>query len=321
MKKKRGIGSTIILLLLLVLGVAILLYPTVADWWNTRRARSLMTEYESGIAQMDDRQTEIERKLAEAYNLQLVGVTIPDIFAELELPPHAEYDSVLNLGGQGYMGSIEIPQINVNLPIYHYTTEEVLLSGAGHLAGSSVPVGGVNTHSIITAHRGLPSARMFTDLNRLEKGDVFFLHILGETMAYQVHEIRVIEPTRTEGLGVQEGEDLCTLVTCEPYAINTHRLVVTGHRIEYTEEVYAENKVEKSAPVDMNNLLPRILCVVAGILLATLIILIIHKIDKRKKGKPSGQESSVNGEESNEGGVPAITLPDSGDSPGPKEEG
>ena len=188
----------------------------------------------------------------------------------------------MNIGKTDIMGCIEIPAIDVNLPVYHYMTEEVLKKGAGHLFGSSLPVGGENVHSVISAHRGLPEAKLFTDLNLLEEGDVFYITVLAEKLAYEVDLIQVVEPSETEALGIEPGKDYVTLVTCTPYAVNTHRLLVRGKRIEYTEEVYAEQKAKtgfRNSPA----VWPNVLCVLTGIGIAVLFvkILSVRKRDKK----------------------------------------
>ena len=197
-------------ILLFVLGLAILLYPTVSDWWNQRVANTLVNDYQSVVSEMNQEDLDEIYKRAEEYNKHLIGNVVPDIFIDYTDIPNKEYDSFLDPTGTGLMGTIEIPVIKVNLPIYHYASEDVLEKGVGHLAGSSLPVGGESTHSVLSAHRGLPSAKLFTDLDLLKEGDVFYLHILNKTLAYQVVMTKVIEPTNTKDLSVVVGEDLCT---------------------------------------------------------------------------------------------------------------
>lgn len=299
--KKRGIGSTIIFILLLLLGLGILLYPSFADAWNTRRANSLVTEYEQVIREKDNSEIENMKALAMAYNMSLVGSVVPDIFAELQLPPNAEYDFVLDPMGNGFMGRVEIPLINQNIPIYHYTTNDVLEKGAGHLAGSSVPVGGIDTHSVITAHRGLPSAKLFTDLNLVKEGNVFYIHVLDETLAYEVDLIQKVLPHETKSLAIEAGFDYCTLVTCDPYAVNTHRILVRGHRIPYEAEQYQE-EIKKAPPIlNESTLLPTILCVAIGLLLAVLIIWTVNRLSRRREEKKRLEEKGKQSDESGNG--------------------
>ena len=280
---KRRVISLIGVIALFVVGLGILLYPSFSNWWNTRRANMLIVEYDENIAEMDSGDIDYIRDVARAYNSTLLGNVLPDAFAELQLPPDNTYDNMLDPTGTGYMGTVEIPKININLPIYHYTTEEVLEKGAGHLAGSSLPIGGESSHSVLSAHRGLPSAKLFTDLDRVDIGDNFYLHVLEETLAYQVDQILVVEPDHTEDLSIVEGEDYCTLLTCTPYAVNSHRLLVRGHRVPYTEEQYQEDSKQIALPSGPSVLI-RILCVIIGLAIAFLIVFLLRR-RKRKKGK------------------------------------
>ena len=279
---KRRTYSLVGMIALFIAGLAILLYPSFSDWWNTRRANSLIVEYEQVVTEMETDDTENLRKTAAAYNETLLGKRLPDAFAELQLPPDATYESMLNPAGNGFMGTVDVPAIKQNLPIFHYTTPEILEKGAGHLAGSSLPVGGDSTHCVVTAHRGLPSAKLFTDLDRIKEGDVFYLHTLGETLAYEVDQIKTVEPSQTEDLSIVRGKDYCTLVTCTPYAVNTHRLLVRGHRIPYEEEEY-QKQLKQSAAPSATSVAIRILCVIIGIVLALLIILISSRRGKKKR--------------------------------------
>ena len=234
MKKKLNI---IVIAVLFLAGLSVLLYPFVANQWNSYRQNRLMSSYEEGVAEKDangeiDYETEWEK--ARAYNDALTPMILPDSFAVAEASDRDEaYMNCLNINGDEIMGIVEIPKIDVELPIYHTTDEEVLQIGAGHLEGSSLPVGGESTHAVISAHRGLPSATLFTDLDQLAEGDHFLLHILDDTLCYEVDQITVVEPDQTESLSVVEGEDLVTLLTCTPYGVNTQRLLVRGHRVPY----------------------------------------------------------------------------------------
>ena len=241
MKKKLNI---IVIAVLFLAGLSVLLYPFVANQWNSYRQSRLMSSYEEGVAEKDangEIDYEAEWARARAYNDALMPMILPDSFAVAEASDRdEEYMSCLNINGDEIMGIVEIPKIDVELPIYHTTDEEVLEIGAGHLEGSSLPVGGESTHAVISAHRGLPSATLFTDLDKLEAGDHFLLHILDDTLAYEVDQIHVVEPDETELLSVVEGEDLVTLLTCTPYGVNTQRLLVRGHRVPYVPEEVAE---------------------------------------------------------------------------------
>lgn len=282
---KKRINSNIKIFILFVLGLAILLYPTFSNWWNERRNASLMIKYEETIVEKSDEELEEALRQAQYYNSLLVGKILPDAFAEAEAnSPDAEYEKMLNPAGDGFMCTVEIPVIDVRLPVYHYTTEEVLEKGVGHLPGSSLPVGGISTHSVLSAHRGLPSARLFTDLDRVKEGDIFYIYSLGDTLAYEVDLVKVIEPTDTRDLSIVEGEDYCTLFTCTPYAVNSHRLLVRGHRIPYSQEQYLVEH-NKTAAVNSNMIIIRIVCVLLGIQLALAIVYISRQIARKKEKK------------------------------------
>lgn len=241
MRKKVNI---IVIAVLFLAGLSVLLYPFVANQWNSYRQSRLMSSYEEGVAEKEAAgqiDYEAEWAAAKAYNDNLMPMILPDSFAVAEASDRDEaYMACLNINGDEVMGIVEIPKIDVELPIYHTTDEEVLQIGAGHLEGSSLPVGGESTHAVISAHRGLPSATLFTDLDKLEEGDHFLLHILDDTLAYEVDAMNVVEPDETELLSVVEGEDLVTLLTCTPYGVNTQRLLVRGHRVPYVPEEVAE---------------------------------------------------------------------------------
>jgi sortase A len=234
-KKRKKIVSkivTVVLAVFLVVGLGIMFYPSVSDWWNSWHASRSISEYVAAVEQVDN--SELERMLSEAevYNKQLAS----NHHFDLDEDEYAEYESLLDISGTGIMGYISIPSINVNLPIYHGTDEAVLQVAAGHLAGSSLPVGGESTHSIISGHRGLPSAKLFSDLDKVVVGDTFVISILNEKITYRVDQIKVVVPEDTSELDIVDGKDYCTLVTCTPYGINTHRMLVRGHRVENEEE-------------------------------------------------------------------------------------
>lgn len=223
-------------------GLSVLFYPTFSNYWNNYRQKQLISDYTQQVAdkaKSSGIDYQVEWARAKAYNDSLVPIVLPDSFAnaENEESDDREYMQCLNLTGDGIMGTIEIPGIDITLPIMHTTDDAVLQNAAGHLEGSSLPIGGESTHSVIAAHRGLPTAALFTDLDKVRIGDHFYLHVLDQTLAYEVDEIDVVEPDDTAKLKVVEGEDLCTLLTCTPYGVNTQRLLVTGHRVEYSENV------------------------------------------------------------------------------------
>ena len=225
LKKKL---PTILLVLVFLTGVALLLYPTFADWWNSFHQSRAVASYMDSVSELDTEQYDEILAAADAYNREL-GET--GIIWTLDEEQEKVYNDQLSINDSGIMGYIDIPKINVTLPIYHGIEEEVLQVAIGHIAGSSLPVGGKNTHCIVSGHRGLPSARLFTDLDKLVDGDTFTMTVLNRTVTYQVDQIRIVEPTDLSDLQIEEGKDYCTLVTCTPYGINTHRLLVRGHRV------------------------------------------------------------------------------------------
>ena len=229
-----------------LLALGLTLYPVISNYVNQKYASQIQTAYQEVMEQVDDAALREAKEQADIYNHSLIpGASTEDAYSqEGLLAASADYDSQLNLAGNGIMGYVEIPKISVNLPIYHGTENDSLERGIGHLLGSSLPIGGESTHTILSGHSGMASQKMFTDLEQLTVGDVFYLHVLDETLAYQVVEINTVLPYDTSLLGIVSGEDLCTLVTCTPYGVNTHRLLVRGSRIPYAE---AELLVEETA--------------------------------------------------------------------------
>ncbi len=242
MKRKTTILTASILVFLTALGIT--LYPIVSNYVNQKYASKIYTEYEEMIQNVDDTSLKDARRLAEQYNNALAPVSAYEQESLSEASQN--YDTLLNMGGNGIMGYVEIPSIQVNLPIYHGTDSETLERGIGHLLGSSLPIGGASTHSVLSGHSGLAGQKMFTDLLQVKEGDVFYLHVLGETLAYQVVSLNTVLPYDTSLLGITPGADLCTLITCTPLAVNTHRLLVTGERIPYesAQEIQAEMQQE-----------------------------------------------------------------------------
>lgn len=283
-KYRKNIG----LVLLFLIGLSILLFPTVSNLWNEYRAQKLISDYDNVVANSNiDYNTIL--KSAQNYNKGLIGEILPDAFSVRDGIQDADYDKQLDINKDGMMGYVEVPSINVKLPIYHYTTDEVLEKGVGHLLGSSLPIGGESTHTILTAHRGLPSAKLFTDLNLLQKGDVFYISVLDEILAYEVDQILTVEPEDTKELAIKEGKDYATLVTCTPYAVNSHRLLVRGHRIPFVRSEYQKQHKEVKAQ-STSAIVIRIICVIVGIIIALLIVTIINKrgrIGKSKKNEES----------------------------------
>ena len=229
--KKKGKGSsvsTIILLAILLVGVGILLYPSVSDWWNSMHATQAIAGYVTAVEDLSAQEREDAIKAAQAYNTKLLNGVDFDLTEE----EYAEYEALLDIGGTGIMGYVQISAIGVNLPIYHSVDESVLQIAVGHIPGSSLPVGGERTHSVLSGHRGLPSAKLFSDLDRMVEGDTFTLNVMGQTTTYMVDQIRIVLPEEVDELAIQPGRDYCTLVTCTPYGVNTHRMLVRGKRIE-----------------------------------------------------------------------------------------
>ncbi len=228
-KRRRGPSvSTIILMIILLSGVGIFLYPSVSDWWNSMHATRAISGYVTAVEDMSGQEKEDMLQAARIYNDSLSnGVNFTLTEEQLE-----EYNSLLNIGDTGIMGYVQISAIGVNLPVYHSVDEGVLQIAVGHIPGSSLPVGGERVHSILSGHRGLPSAKLFSDLDQMQEGDVFTVTVLDETITYMVDQIRIVLPEETDELAIQPGKDYCTLVTCTPYGINTHRMLVRGRRIE-----------------------------------------------------------------------------------------
>lgn len=228
MKSKLNRFTTVLLVLVLLVGISVMLYPTVSDWWNARVQSYAIADYDQSVETLDDSYKEALLAEAYAYNQALTGITAPFIDAS----EAGDYYSILDVAGNGILGYVTIPRIQIELPIYHGTSAEVLNIAIGHLEGSSLPVGGESTHAVISGHRGLPSARLFSNLDQLVEGDTFTITILDEVLTYEVEAIYIVLPHETERLNIIPGEDYLTLLTCTPYGINTHRLLVRAHRIE-----------------------------------------------------------------------------------------
>lgn len=234
----------VVLCIFFLVGLGLALYPVFSDWYISRHQGSVVDNYDKTAAEMSKRELEEALQKAQDYNETLLGnVVLTDPFdPEAVANQNADYDDLLNIAGDGVMGSVEVSSISVYLPIYHRTDSASLEKGAGHLQNSSLPVGGEGTHAIISAHTGLPSAKMFDRLTEVEEGDVFYIHVLNDTLAYRVDQIKVVLPEDISDLMIDEREDYVTLVTCTPYGINSHRLLVRGTRIPYTPESEAAKK-------------------------------------------------------------------------------
>lgn len=273
--------TTVIFILIFLTGLSLILYPTVSDLWNQMHQTRAITAYAEAAAALDDADYEKILSDARAYNEELAAgggdITLPEAWKE-------RYEAQLNIAGQGIMGYIEIPKIDCHLPIYHGTSEGVLQTAIGHLEGSSLPVGGEGAHSVLSGHRGLPSARLFTDLDQMAEGDLFMLCVLDEVLTYEVDQILVVLPEETEALAVIPGEDLCTLVTCTPYGVNSHRMLVRGRRVEQqaAEETVriTADAVQIETPLVMS-------AVAAPMLLVFLILLLCNAWRKRREKRES----------------------------------
>lgn len=281
MKKKAG---NLVIGIIFLAGLSLLLYPFVANQWNNYRQKQLISGYEQVVSDKEAAEGidyDAERKKAEDYNEALLPCVLPDSFALAESSGvDPVYMNTLNIAGDEMMGSVEIPKINIKIPIYHTTEEEVLNKGAGQLEGSSLPVGGANTHAVISAHRGLPSASLFTDLDQLKEGDHFLIHVLNETLCYEVDKISVVKPEDTTALAVEDGQDLVTLLTCTPYGVNTERLLVRGHRVPYVEEEVKEEKTVLSGSSLHTNYL---LWVFVGLSVTALFIFVLYLKETKLK--------------------------------------
>lgn len=271
MKKKHI--STIIISLIFLAGLGFLLYPTVSNLWNRAHQSRAIATYTKQVEKLDDSQDKEMLKAARKYNKSLLKKS--DHW-KLSKKGKKKYESLLDVSGTGIMGYIEVPKIDCSLPIYHGTDEGALQIAIGHLEGSSLPVGGKSTHCVLSGHRGLPSARLFTDLDQMEEGDVFVLNVLGRKLAYEVDQIKVVLPDEMSDLEIVQGKDLCTLVTCTPYGINTHRLLVRGHRTKYIEETVV--RVQKEAEKKETGI-----WLLAGVGAVFLIIIIIVVVKRRRK--------------------------------------
>ena len=269
-------GTTVILVIVFFVGLSLLLYPTFSDWWNSMHQSRAVASYVEQVANIDTDQYEHLWNRAWEYNASLAQRSNKYILTEEQ---KAEYDQILDVGGIGIMGYIEIPVIGVTLPIYHGTDEAVLQVAIGHLEWTSLPVGGESSHCVVSGHRGLPSAKLFTDLDRLVVGDIFMFRVLDEILTYEVDQILIVEPHQVDPLHIEEGKDLCTLVTCTPYGINSHRLLVRGHRIENLEEAKSVRVTSDAIQIEPVIVAP---IVAAPILLILLIGLMFQKPKKRR---------------------------------------
>ena len=265
---------TLAFIFIFLIGLSILLYPLVSSTWNQMIANKMMGGYDETVGNLPNDTLKALLEDAREYNNRLLPKAVPDAFSIRENVTDVEYESLLNISDNGMMGYIDIPVIKTKSPIYHYTTEEALQKGVGHLFGSSLPVGGKGTHAVLSAHRGLPSNKLFSDLDKVVVGDKFFITICGETFAYQVDQIQIVLPDETDSLALQQGKDYVTLVTCTPYGVNTHRILCRGYRVPYKPG--EEDKVKPHAWLNMN-ILMGLVGALLGILIALILVIRLRK--------------------------------------------
>lgn len=278
MKKDR---KGLILVVIFIIGLSVMLYPTVSNYWNSRTQSRAVAAYHETVEGMDREEQEQVLEAAEEYNVQLRGLRMPFVnYDQVD-----GYGELLDISGTGIMGYVTIPKIHVELPIYHGTEDSVLQVAAGHLQGSSLPTGGAGTHCVISAHRGLPSAKLFTNLDELEEGDTFTITVLDRRMTYQVDQIRIVEPQEIGELQIDPEQDYVTLMTCTPYGINTHRLLVRGVRT-------ADTALGGYVPADANQVDAGVVAILltAGILLLTLAGVLAGNLIRRRHGKGRRKE-------------------------------
>ncbi len=287
---KKKVITICVAVVAFIIALGITLYPMISTWYNERHQAEVHIHYQEKVEQVDNTKLIEAKELAVAYNQTILpGAQDEDSFSnEALLNAIEDYAGLLNLAGDGIMGYVEIPKIGVSLPIYHGTNNSTLERGVGHLLGSSLPVGGESTHSVLTAHSGMASQKMFSDLDRMKIGDVFYLDVLGERLAYQVDQIKTVLPYDTTYLQTEIGSDLCTLVTCTPFGVNTHRLLVRGTRIPYEEaEVIVEEKLETEEPVKSTweqQYLQGIIIGVSAVVILGLGIMVFCIVRRRRNG-------------------------------------
>lgn len=277
MKKKNNNWTTAFLVLLLLAGVSLLLYPSLSDYWNSMHQTRAIASYAETVSQLDTAQYDEMWKAAQDYNRSLAQRETAFALTDEQ---KAAYESLLDVSGLGVMGYIEIPEIDCSLPIYHGTEESVLQVAVGHLEWSNLPVGGEGTHCVLSGHRGLPSAKLFTNLDKLAVGDTFLLRVLDEVLTYEVDQILIVEPEQVDALGIVPGEDYCTLVTCTPYGINTRRLLVRGHRVENTPEAARMHVTADATQFD-----PLLVAPVLAIPVLLLLLMILLVPKRRRKSR------------------------------------
>lgn len=288
MSKRKNTIIIICFILVILLGAGAAAYPLIASINNEHTQSLVKTEYAEKLQQLDTSEIDAALAAAREYNKTISTVQIEDVDKiKADLPP---YEDLLNLANNGIMGYIEIPAINIDLPIYHGTTGAAMEKGAGHMEGTSLPVGGIGTHAVISAHSGMASAKLFTDLDKLKLGDMFFITVCNQKLAYEVDNIAVVEPTDIDLIRIDTQQDYVTLLTCTPYGVNTHRLLVRGHRVEMAEEAIAE--VEEKAKPEGSTWIEKYeqgiligIAIFLGLLLIALLVYFIKRLKQRKDEK------------------------------------
>ena len=282
-KKKKITIKDIIRLIVLLVAFSVLLYPTFSSYLNEKNGSKVVSYYDEESVKLGKAEKEQMLEDARAYNQEMLGnMDLIDPFSQENTEIDEQYQSLLNPDGTGMMGYIRIPKINIELPIYHGTSEAVLQAGVGHFWGTSLPVGGESTHTVLTGHRGLPTKTLFTNMDKLEEGDIFYIKVLDETLAYQIDQILTVLPEETDALAIESGKDYATLVTCTPYAINTHRLLVRGHRIPYEEATEQEPDIDVKPELSFT---AKVLIVTIIVIFIGLILTVIYSIRDRKRRK------------------------------------
>ena len=292
MKKKaskKNRITAILLVAVLLAGLSLLLYPLVSNYWNSIHQSQAIAAYMDDVAELDDGTYDALWEEAQGYNASLLE-NENRFFPDEE--ERQQYEQLLSISDDGIIGYIEIPSIDVTLPIYHGTSEEILQVAIGHIEGSSLPVGGLSTHCVISGHRGLPSSRLFTDIDQLSEGDLFTLLVLDETLTYEVDQIRIVEPDDISLLEIKEGEDLCTLVTCTPYGVNSHRLLVRGHRVENQEATGFLRITADAMMIDSRFVAP---ILAAPILLGIILFMVLRPLKRKKRRAAKGVKEVIDG--------------------------
>lgn len=284
-KKKKGKGSSLILAVVFIAGLGLLLYPSVSDWWNSFHQSRAISNYAERVSAIDEDEYEKILSSADAFNDRILKRKNQYVMSDSEMK---DYKSQLDIDGSGIMGYIEISKINVSLPIYHGTDDAVLQIAIGHLDWTSLPIGGKSTHCVLSGHRGLPSAKLFTNLDKLEVGDTFVMRVLDEMFTYEVDQILIVLPQDTEALRMVKGMDYCTLVTCTPYGINSHRLLVRGHRVENAETV-KEIKVTS----DATRIEPLIIAPIIAAPILLLLLIVVAGTDKKRSRSKKAQSNAA----------------------------